>query len=158
MEALSFIKLKEALLNKYQLDADEFKTRFLCAKFDMGERPTQFIYRIKGLWNRCLEAAKIKKTFEGLKPEIINEKYLFTVNPNLIVYLNENNSVSLEEISEKSHFYFKAHGENKTVVVNEHLNANATVFKPKQNEFDNSRNSQQYFFSKNTNDNRRQKF
>jgi len=41
--------------------------------------------------------------------------------------------------------------------VNEHLNAMATVFKPKQNEFDNSRNSQQ-FFAKNTNDNRRQKF
>jgi len=53
--------------------------------------------------------------------------------------------------------YFKAHGVNKTVVVNEHLNAKAAVFKPKQNELDNSRNSL-LFFAKNTNDNRRQHF
>jgi len=83
MEALSFKKLKEALLNKYQLDADGLKTRFQCAKFDMGERPTQLIYRIEGLWNRWLEAAKIEKTFEDRKQEIIREKNVFTVNPKI---------------------------------------------------------------------------
>jgi len=57
VEALSFIKLKEALLNKYQLHADGFKTRFQSAKFDMGERLTQYIYRIEGLWNKWLESA-----------------------------------------------------------------------------------------------------
>jgi len=77
-QARDFERLKDALLQRYQLSADGFKKRFRSAKPEAGETPSQFLTRLDNYLERWIELAKVTKSYEGLKILIVQEQYLST--------------------------------------------------------------------------------
>ncbi|HMK58804.1 MAG TPA: RNase H-like domain-containing protein [Nitrososphaeraceae archaeon] len=88
-DASNYEKIKEALLRAYLKNPESYKKSFDEATINVGETMYQFMERIKGLYMKWIDVAKIPRTFEGLFHEAIRSKVLHTVNPELCTHLRE---------------------------------------------------------------------
>lgn len=61
-EITDYEKLKQALLKRFNLTEEGFRTRFRSAKPEGGETPLQFITRMESYLICWLELAKMAKT------------------------------------------------------------------------------------------------
>ena len=108
-QANDFKILKEALLKRYQLSAEGFKTRFRSAKPELGETPAQFLTRIDNYLQRWMELANIEKTYEGLKTLIVQEQYLSVCPKELALFLKERTPESIKDLGTLAEKYVEAH-------------------------------------------------
>ena len=108
-QAGDYDRLKDALLKRYLLSADGFKKRFLYAKSELGETPSQFLARLDNDLERWIELAKVTKSYEGLKALIVKEQYLSTFPKEMAVRLKEWRPKTLTELGEVAENYVEAH-------------------------------------------------
>lgn len=66
-QANSYDSLKEALLKRYQLSAEGFKTRFRTSKPEAGETPLQFLTRLDNYLSVGLNLTKLNRHTRDLK-------------------------------------------------------------------------------------------
>ena len=108
-QANDFSILKEALLKRYQLSAEGFKTRFRAAKPELGETPIQFLTRIDNYLQRWIELAKVEKSYDGLKTLIVQEQYLSVCPKELALFLKERTPESIMDLGTLAEKYVEAH-------------------------------------------------
>ena len=108
-QANDFSILKEALLKRYQLSAEGFKTRFRTAKPELGETPIQFLTRIDNYLQRWIELAKVDKSYDGLKTLIVQEQYLSVCPQELALFLKERTPGSITDLGTLAEKYVEAH-------------------------------------------------
>src|SRR6266496_53913 len=75
-QAKDYAFVKDALLKRFQLTEEGFKTTFYTSKVEVGESPTQFIARLSNYLTRWIDLSGIDKSYESLKELMIREQYL----------------------------------------------------------------------------------
>ena len=108
-EAADYNKLKIALLKRYQLTDEGFKSRFRAAKPYTGETPMQFITRLQSYLFRWVELSETSKTFEGLVELFLKEQYLSVCPRDLNLFLRERGNVRLTEMARLAEQFLVAH-------------------------------------------------
>ena len=108
-EITDYEKLKQALLKRFNLTEEGFRTRFRSAKPEGGETPLQFITRMESYLIRWLELAKMAKTYEGLKTLMLREQYINVCHKDLAMFLKERGPVGIPELARLAEQYLDAH-------------------------------------------------
>ena len=109
-EAANYSTLKDALLRRYQMSADDFRKKFYKATPETGESAGQFMARLEHYFERWLDLTETDKSFEGLKDLIIRQQFLEQVSPGLAVFLRERTLKTTREMTDAAQIYISAHG------------------------------------------------
>ncbi|XP_053406560.1 uncharacterized protein LOC123546230 [Mercenaria mercenaria] len=108
-EACNYDSLKKAILRRYQLTEEGFRSKFRQSKPDQGESVFQFVSRIKRYFSRWTELAGIEKTYESLCDLMIREQFIEGCSAELAVFLKERTPKSMDEITRLAEQYIEAH-------------------------------------------------
>src|SRR6266568_4921074 len=88
-QAKDYAFVKDALLKRFQLTEEGFKTTFYTSKVEVGESPTQFIARLSNYLTRWIDLSGIDKSYESLKELMIREQYLNISPKDLMLFIRE---------------------------------------------------------------------
>ena len=89
-EAMNYAKVKEALLKRYRLTEDGFRSKFRDSDPMAGESPGQFITRLRNYLDRWMEMAHVDREFEDLYDMMVKEQFVKKCSSDLSLYLKEN--------------------------------------------------------------------
>ena len=109
-DSLNYDKLKNALLKRFQLKEERFRSKFRSSRPEVGETPPQFVVRLDDYLNRWMDMANVSKDFDGLKDLVLREQFMQSSNKNLQVFLKERKVKSVVEMAEIAEQYNEAHG------------------------------------------------
>ena len=109
-DSLNYDKLKDALLKRFQLLEEGFRSKFRSSRPEVGETPPQFVVRLDDYLNRWMDMANVSKDFDGLKDLVLREQFIQSSNKNLQVFLKERKVKSVVEMAEIAEQYNEAHG------------------------------------------------
>ena len=112
-DSLDYDKLKEALLQRFQLTEEGFRRKFRRGKPKEGETTVQFLARIENYLKRWINLAKIENTFEGVCDLLLREQLLNTSSKELVIFVKEHSCETAEELARLSDRYLEAHGGRK---------------------------------------------
>ena len=107
--------LRTALLKRYALTEEGYKSKFYESKPEKGESPQQFIIRLESYFMRWLDLAKVEHTFEGVRALMIRERYLATCSKPLELFLRERTITDLQELGKLAEQFEDAHGAKAVV-------------------------------------------
>ncbi|MFZ2538003.1 MAG: hypothetical protein WAX04_03770, partial [Oscillospiraceae bacterium] len=117
-DALNYDKLRDAIFDKYLLDADYFRFRFYGLRQTMGESCAEFFRRLKTLLEKWLHAESVDSSYEEIFEFILKNQFWSVCRKEdsaRFLFLKERASNSLEEISRISDVYSKAHVDPKKI-------------------------------------------
>ena len=109
-DSLNYAKLKDALLKRFQLREEGFRSKFRSSRPKVGETPPQFVVQLDDYLNRWMDMANVSKDFDGLKDLVLREQFMQSSNKNLQVFLKEREVKSVVEMAEVAEQYNEAHG------------------------------------------------
>lgn len=108
-EAINYVKLRDALLRRYQLTEEGSRQKFRISSQEVGETAGQFAIRLKNYLARWMELGNVPETFEGLRDLFLREQFLTVSNKNLVLFLKERKIKTIEEMTEIADQYMEAH-------------------------------------------------
>ena len=109
-DAMNYQVVKTALLKRYNMTEEGFRSRFRNAGPQKGENPNQFITRIRSYLNHWIEMAEIK-SYDAFKDLIIREQFSNICPQELTKHLKEDEFVSMENMCEQAERYLEAHNQ-----------------------------------------------
>ena len=74
-DANDYVKLRDALLKRYQLTEEGFRQKFRNSKQEIGETAGQSVIRLSDYLVRWVELGKVKAIFEGLRDLKVREQF-----------------------------------------------------------------------------------
>lgn len=108
-ESVEYDSLKEALLQRFQLTEEGFRSKFRTSRPEDGETPQQFVVRLEEYLTRWMDMAKVPESFEGLKDLLLREQFLQVSSKNLQIFLKEHKVSCVEELTRLAQQYQEAH-------------------------------------------------
>lgn len=114
-EASNYSNLKTALLKRYQLTEDGFRSKFRNSKPESGETVFQFVARLRRYFTRWVDLTEVEKGYEGLSDLLIREQFIGTCSENMRLFLRERVPKSVQEMTKLAEQYMEAHGGSITV-------------------------------------------
>lgn len=87
-QASDYQELKTAVLKRYQLTEDGFRTKFRESKPEQGETVNQFMARLDRYFSRWTEMADAADTIDKLKDLIIREQFVKVCSTELALFLS----------------------------------------------------------------------
>ena len=109
-DASSYEVLKQALLKRFRMTEEGFRTKFRTAKPEFGETPPQFSVRLENYFSRWIELAKTPKTFEGVMDLLLREQFINSCSKELALFLKERQPKSIVTMTKLAEQYQEAHG------------------------------------------------
>ena len=109
-EVDDYHKLKESLLTRFSLGADDFRRKLFTCKSELGESAKQFLTRLQGYLNRWVELSKTQKSFTAVCSLIVREQFMKACHPELQMFLREAAVEDEEELVERADSFVTAHG------------------------------------------------
>jgi len=91
----NYSKVKEAILTKYGITPDTYRQRFRSLEMPAGETPGELYAHLKDLF--CKWVKPDSSTIQDVTEALVLEQFLWTVNPELEVWIREHNPKSAEE-------------------------------------------------------------
>ena len=76
--ASEYDAMKEAILRKYEINRETYRTRFRFDEVQSGETPRELYVRLKGLYEKWM--APTEKSKEEIEDVIVLEQYLQILN------------------------------------------------------------------------------
>ena len=110
--AKDYDQLKEALLKRYDLTEDGFRTKFREAKPEIGESPEQFIIRLRNYLSRWIELSNTTEDFESVCNLFVKEQFTDSCPKDLAIHVRERAPSDLEELAKIAEQYLIAHGKH----------------------------------------------
>ena len=107
-EALDYDIVKDALLDRYNLTEEGFRSKFRTSSPEQGENPCQFVTWIRMYMKRWMEMAEVK-TYEVLQDLIIREQFMSICYKYLAMHLKEKQFVSLGDMCNQAGRFLEAH-------------------------------------------------
>lgn len=101
-DSKDFDKLKETLLFRFKLTADEYRKRFRTAKKQPGESTQEFATKLELYLQRWQEMAKKNKTYEDLKDLILMEKFIEAIPFDQARFVLQSSPATITEAVEKA--------------------------------------------------------
>ena len=109
-EAGNYNELKQALLKRFEMSAEDFQRKFRTAEPEAGESARQLAVRLEHYFDRWLDLTNTPRTYESLKDLVIRQQFLERCGPGLAVFLKERTPKSVKELTEIAEVYVSAHG------------------------------------------------
>ena len=97
-DAMSYDRLRLALLKRYDFTEFEYRKKFREAKPEGQESPGQFMVRLKNYFTKWVELSKVEKLFDGAVELMVREQFTNACSKDLSVYLNERSPKTLDEL------------------------------------------------------------
>ena len=114
-ESKDYDKLKSALLNAFQCNAEGFRVRFRTCKPERDENFPTFMGRLKMCFTRWLELSKIDMSDAGkIVDFMIKDQVYQTCNTELVAHIREQQPKDCTELTQLAVKYAEAHP-NKTL-------------------------------------------
>jgi len=107
--ANEYPSLKTALLKRYQMTENGFRTKFRESKPGRLEPVSQFIARLTRYFKRWVQLAGVEHDTELLKDLLIREQFIESCTPEMALFLKERNPKSVEEATRIAEQYVEAH-------------------------------------------------
>ncbi|XP_038057353.1 uncharacterized protein LOC119728962 [Patiria miniata] len=107
--ASNYEELKLALLHRFELTEDGFRTKFRQCRPETNENYTQFAERIKRYLLRWIELSSTDRTFDGLVDLTMREQIINGCSRELRLFLKERKPGSLSEMTKIADRYQEAH-------------------------------------------------
>ena len=109
-EAGNYSELKQALLKRFQMSAEDFQHKFRTAEPEPGETARQYAVRLEHYFDRWLDLTSTPKTYDSLKDLVIRQQFLKQCGSGMSVFLKERTPKSVKEVTEMAEVYVAAHG------------------------------------------------
>ena len=103
-------KLKLALLKRFQLSEDGFRSKFREYRAEEGETPPQFVTRLGMYFTKWIELSGVGKNYHELFDMMVKDQFLANCDKALGTYLREKPKMSLSDITVLAEHYIEAHG------------------------------------------------
>ena len=109
-EALSYDKLKAALLKRFQMTKDGYRLKFRTCRPEKGETRTQFVTRLSSYLDHWVHLSESHKTYEGIIDLLMREQFVQSCNKDMVVFLKEHECKTIDEMAEVAERYADARG------------------------------------------------
>ncbi len=109
-EANEYETLKTAILQRYQLTAEGFRTKFRNTHPERDEAVKQFGARLKRFFTRWLDMSDIERDYDRLVDLCLREQFVFRCSPELSMFLKERRPDTFDETLGIAQQYLEAHG------------------------------------------------
>ena len=130
-EANNYEALKKALLKRYQLTEEGFRTKFRESKPQKEETVVQYVARLRRYLTRWMELSDIEHSFDAVSDLMLREQFVSMCPQELALFLKERVPRTIEETSKLAEQYVEAHG--GSLVANRSTRATPTaVNRPSQ--------------------------
>ena len=107
-DAVKYEVVKTALLKRYNLTEEGFRSKFKNSKPEEGENARQFVTRITTYLNQWMRMAEVT-TLETLKDLMIREQFAYSYPRDLDIYLKEKELISMDDMCQQSERFLEAH-------------------------------------------------
>ena len=107
-EAMDYECLKVALLERCDFTKHGYSEKFREARPEGHESPSQFIFRLKNLFTKWVELAKVEQTFMGMVDLIVREQFISSCSKDLSIWLKQSNPKTLDELLRLADQYLAA--------------------------------------------------
>ena len=113
-EAQNYDTLKLALLRKYNLTEDGYRTKFKTSKPKDDETTSQYAARLGNYLNKWTDIVKIQQSYKGLREFMIIDQFMHSIPKEMALFLKERQptSAGLDNITKMASQYLEAHGNN----------------------------------------------
>lgn len=105
-DTMDYAKIKDAVLQKFEISAETYRVRFRSSVPEEGETPRELQVRLKDLYGRWM--APNAKTMEQIGDTIIMEQFLKVLNPELCTWIKERNPKTSKEAAELAEAFLAA--------------------------------------------------
>ncbi|XP_070571314.1 uncharacterized protein [Ptychodera flava] len=122
----NYNKLKEAIFQRYKLNAQTYRSKFRNSCRRDGETYTEWATRTTDLFDRWMEAEKVDGEFQMLKQVILKEQAYNSVPKDMSLWLREKEPETIAKIGDLADQYIAVRGDQKS------MNIQASIFKPQQ--------------------------
>ena len=111
-EAQNYDTLKLALLRKYNLTEDGYRTKFKTSKPKDDETASQYAARLGNYLNKWTDIVKIQQSYKGLREFMIIDQFMHSIPKDMALFLKERQptSAGLDNIIKMASQYLEAHG------------------------------------------------
>jgi len=113
-DASDYDVLKHALLTKFRLTAEGYRSKLRNVKLAEGETFNQLVSRMFTYLYRWIELSGKTKTFSDLSELIVLEQLLNTLSPDVVIFIKERQPDSVEEAASLAQVYREAHSSTKS--------------------------------------------
>ncbi|XP_065282035.1 uncharacterized protein [Dermacentor albipictus] len=107
-EALSYDKVKRALLRRFRLTEEGFRKKLRTEAPQDNEAPSQFFVRLENYWERWVHLSEAPKSYEGIKDLLLAEQFLENCKPALAMFLREKKSRDILDMLQRADEYVSA--------------------------------------------------
>ena len=90
-EAMDYERLKVALLERYDFTERGYREKFREARPEGHESTSQFIFRLKNYFTKCIELAEVEQTFMGVVDLFVREHFTSSCPEHLSIRLKQSN-------------------------------------------------------------------
>ena len=102
-------KLKKHLLRAFNKTPETYRSDFRRSKISSDETYSQFVEILSNKFDFWYDSIKDKRSFEDLKSFIISDQFMTAVEPDLRVFLKEQNALELPKMAEVAENWAMAH-------------------------------------------------
>lgn len=99
-DALIYQSLKTALLRRFELTDDGFKTKFRSCRPEQCETCAQFSARLCSYFDRWIEMAKVLRTFDGLYDLMLGDQFIHICSQDLRLFPKERIPDNLQKMAD----------------------------------------------------------
>ena len=111
-----FDLVKQAILERYGLNALAYRDKFRYAKQSKGETFKEYAVRVECYFNHWVQAEKAESNYQKLLYDLLlREQLMFTASHDLQILLRERNPHTFKELTEKADTYQLAHKHPNTI-------------------------------------------
>ena len=108
-QAEDYDYLKKAILNRYELNEEGFRSKFKSCKPEEGESGVQYGHRILKYFERWTELAHVDESKEGIIDFIIRDQFLHSIPKQMAMFIREREPSDIGIVTELADQYLKAH-------------------------------------------------
>ena len=109
-KSTDYTSLKTALLKRFRLTEEGFRTKFRTAIPDSGETASQFSVRLANYFSRWVDLSTTEKTYDGLQDLLLREQFINGSSRELALFLKERKPQNIESMTTLAEQYIEAHG------------------------------------------------
>ncbi|KAL2096319.1 hypothetical protein ACEWY4_008467 [Coilia grayii] len=117
-DTMDYAKVKDAILNKFEIDHDTYRHRFRSMTLMDGETARELQARLCDLYNKWMRPEQ--KTKAEIGDAIILEQFLRMLNPELRIWVKERNPQSSKEAADLAEAYVGARRHRGTIQLGAH--------------------------------------
>ena len=96
----SYDKIKAALLEGFQLNAEQYRIKFRTSRRETGETHKQYVTRLQRYQHKWFELDLCDKTVEGFKDLILREQLLRNLPNDLAVFIKDKKPQNAQDVGE----------------------------------------------------------